>query len=346
MPDIDLTQEKIPPGQQLVARDKWPIIGEHKPANSTQPWQLTFSGLVKNSITFTAQDLQALPQTSIHMDIHCVTRWSRQKMTFTGVLLSDLLEKAIPDSSAAYLSFISRSERKHSTSLPLQTAMELQTLIANQVDGQPLHLDHGGPIRNIVPGRYFYKSVKWLEEIELLSEDRLGFWEAETGYHNNADYWLEERYMAPTIDRRTAIKLIESRDFSGKDLRSIDASKRDLGGLKAVESLLRDADFRKSNLENADFTDANLSNAHLENSDLRGVIFTRTDLEGANLSGADLRGAQFDGCSLIGSSFCETRQDGSIAGAKFDGSTQIDESLLQPLTSEQIEYVKSQLKNT
>ena len=343
MTTIDLTEDKIPPGQQLVANDKWPIIGERKPANSTQPWQLTFSGLVKNTFTFSADELLAMPQTSLYMDIHCVTRWSRQKVTFTGVLLADLIAKVVPEESANFLSFVSRSDRKHSTSLPLQTARDLNTLIALKVDGQPLCIDHGGPIRNIVPGRYFYKSVKWLQEVEVLAEDRLGFWEAETGYHNNADYWLEERYMAPTIDRRTAIKLIESRDFAGMDLRSIDASKRDLSGLNAVGSLLRDADFRRSDLSGADFTDANLSNAHFEHSDLRGVTFKGTDLEGANLSGADLRGTKFENCSLIGSSFIQTEVDGSRLAVKVDASTEIADSMLQPLTADQVNFLKSVL---
>ena len=121
---------------------------------------------------------------------------------------------------------------------------------------------HGGPIRNIVPRKYFYKSVKWLEKIELLSEDRLGYWEADTGYHNLADPWKEQRYMASTIDRRTAAKLIESKDFSNRDLRSIDASNRNLDGLNASGASLRDASFEQCSLVGADFSNANLSNAN------------------------------------------------------------------------------------
>lgn len=337
---IDLTTEKIPSGQQLIAADKWPIIGEKRPADSDAPWQLTFSGLLNEPTTFSKTDLAELPQTTLKMDIHCVTRWSKQQMEFTGVLLSDLLDKVGVQPEAKFLSLIARSERRHSTSLPIETACKLQTIIALQVNGQELDQQHGGPIRNIVPGRYFYKSVKWLQEVELLAEDRLGFWEAETGYHNNADPWLEERYMAPTIDRRTAIKLIESRDFSDKDLRSIDASKRDLAGLKAVKSLLRDANFRKSNLSQADFTDANLANAHLEECDLRGVKFLRTDLEGANLSGADLRQTDFTDCSLIGCSFTETHSDGTELSSIIDESTVLPDAVLEPLTETQLAFIR------
>ena len=226
----------------------------------------------------------------------------------------------------------------------IEQAIQCRTLIATHVDGEPLGIDHGGPIRNIVPGRYFYKSVKWLESIELLADDRLGFWEAETGYHNHADPWREERYMVPSIDRRTAIKLIESLDFSGQDLRSIDASNRKLVGLNAREALLRDADFRNSDLANADFSGANLSNAHFEKSNLQRANFTGADLEGANLSGADLRFADLTGCSLIGSSFQENG-DGSTLAAQLDRSTTLPLEILKPLTQDQRQFVQQSLKS-
>ncbi len=68
----------------------------------------------------------------------------------------------------------------------------------------PCPVEHGGPLRMIVPGKYFYKSVKWLEAIERLPADRLGYWEAEAGYHNAADPWLEQRYVASSLTRQQA----------------------------------------------------------------------------------------------------------------------------------------------
>lgn len=320
---------------------KWPIIGERKPAQSNAPWELHGCGLVEQGRSFSLSELAVMKQTELRMDIHCVTRWSRQDVTFTGVLLAELLRQLQPMPAARFISFVSRSERNHATSLPLDVACDLNTLIALQVDGRDLEVDHGGPIRNIVPGRYFYKSVKWLEAIELLPQDRLGFWEAQTGYHNNADPWAEERYMAASIDRRTAIKLIESKNFSGRDLRSIDASHRDLSGLIARQALLRDANFRHAVLHNADFTEANLSNAHLQQSDLRGTQFFKTDLEGANLSGADLRNTNFEGSSLIGCSFVEYQADGTMRGAVIDDTTRLPTEILEPLTPQQSEFLRA-----
>lgn len=330
--------ERLPPNQQLVAPDKWPVIGERNPAAGLRP-ELRIHGLVGSPQIWTTAQLAELPQTTIQLDLHCVTRWSKFDLQFSGVLLRDLLRLAQPDPAAKYISFIAHSDRRHSTSLPLADALELNTLLATHVDGQPLPVEHGGPIRNIVPLRYLYKSVKWLAELELLPADRLGYWEAESGYHNMADPWKEQRYLAPTLDRRAAAKLIESRDFSGHDLLSIDASQRELNGLRARAALLRNADFRNSQLQRADFAQANLSNAHFEHADLRNADFQGADLEGACFAGADLRGANFSGSSLFGASFFSGAGESRLA-ARLDSTTNIPAACLPPLTPEQLDFVQ------
>src|SRR5207253_4685606 len=142
---------------------------------------------------------------------------------FTAAPLARLLEESHPLPEPRFVSFVARSERNHSTSLPLAGLLELDAPIALEHEGEPLESGHGGPVRMVVPGRYFYKSVKWLERIDALVEDRLGYWEAEAGYHNTGDPWREERYMAPNLDRRLLQRALAARDFSGLDLRSVDA---------------------------------------------------------------------------------------------------------------------------
>lgn len=334
--------KSLPPGQQLVAPGKWPIIGEKEPASVPSQWQLTISGNCANPVTFSLDELRALPQVHRVIDIHCVTRWSKLGVHFTGIELSHLLSLVRPNQDANYISFVSHSARRHATSLTLTTAIEQQTLIALSVDNQPLPIEHGGPIRNIVPGRYFYKSVKWLTEIELLETDQLGFWEAESGYHNQADPWKEQRYLVPNIDKRYAAELISAKDFSGLDLLSLSASNRDLSGLQAVEAKLRNADFSGSNLQGANFRRANLSNANLQDANLSDSDFTEADLEGANFTGANLSGAKLTRCSLIGSSFFDPMR-GEISGALFDQHTEISEDVIAPLFPEQQEFVRKKL---
>ena len=62
-----------------------------------------------------------------------------------------------------------------------------------EYDGKPLAPEHGGPARLVVPGRYFWKSAKWVRGLRIQDQDQSGFWES-LGYHNRGDQWLEERY--------------------------------------------------------------------------------------------------------------------------------------------------------
>ncbi|MEM9941616.1 MAG: molybdopterin-dependent oxidoreductase [Planctomycetota bacterium] len=334
-------ESRIPPGQQLVRPGRWPIVGEKEPADHRGPWTLEV-GLDSDIRSFSMEDLQQLPQTEMELDIHCVTRWSKLDANFAGVLLQDLLKASFPDSNRRFVSFVSHSNQNHSSSIELPTAIQLKTLIALQYEGQPLEVRHGGPVRNIVPKRYFYKSVKWLRRIDLLEVDRLGYWESETGYHNLADPWKQQRYMVPNVDRRTALQLIGSKDFSGRDLRSIDASDRDLSGLKAESSALRDANFGLAKLQRANFRNAILSNAHFQNADLRNADLTAADIEGADFSGADLRGANLTGCSLVGTSFFSITE-GSKLECIIDANTVIPDEILTPLTESQLAFIKHKI---
>jgi hypothetical protein len=304
----------LPPNQHLAAPGKWPVVGEKAPrAGDDDSWSVTVAGLARQPVTLTLEAIAAMPQTERVIDIHCVTRWSKPGVVFSGVPLADLLAPCLPLPEARFLSFVARSERNHSTSLPLDDALALGTLVALTADGAPLAPEHGGPVRTVVPGRYFYKSLKWLERIDLLAEDRLGYWEAETGYHNGGDPWREERYIAPDAPRHIVEKALRMRDFSGLDLRGIDARGRDLTGLVAREAKLRDAHFENAHLARADFSGANLSNAHLQGANLRNADFRGADVEGAAFDSADLTGADFTRASLFGATFVGAILDSAFA---------------------------------
>jgi hypothetical protein len=226
--------------------------------------------------------------------------------------------------------------------LPLSDALQLGTLIAMTYEGQPLSIEHGGPIRSVVPNRYFYKSVKWLTQIDVLSEDRLGYWEAMAGYHNHADPWQEERFIASTISKKEAAALLRRKDLSARELLGLDGSGRELSSLVAPKALLRNADFRRAKLAGAIFDDANLSNARFEAADLSGASFLNADLEGANLSGANLRGADFRGGSLFGATFVES-ESGQVLAAILDSRTKFDDASLEALTPAQADFIRSAL---
>jgi DMSO/TMAO reductase YedYZ molybdopterin-dependent catalytic subunit len=335
---------KLPPGQQLAARGKWPLVGERAPAGETNDvrlarWTVEVGGLVERPRSFRREELRAIGMREHAIDVHCVTRWSMLGVRFGGILLAELLDGVGVLSEARFVSFVADSDRGHSTSLPLADALALGVMLAMRAGGRPLGVEHGGPVRVVTPGRYFYKSLKWLTRIELLAEDRLGYWEQTAGYHNAADPWLEQHYLAPGLSRSEMAAALATRDWSGRDLRSIDAAGHCLEGLVAANAILRDANFRAARLNGANFAGANLSNAHLQRADLRAASFREADVEGANFCGADLRGADLTGASLVGVSF----DDGAGLAARFNAATQFDDARLDDLGPAQAEFVRQRM---
>jgi DMSO/TMAO reductase YedYZ molybdopterin-dependent catalytic subunit len=161
------------------------------PQTDLSTWDFKVFGEVAEPITLTYDELQALPQTEITTDIHCVTRWSRFDTSFKGVRWRELAKLVRPRPSARFV--VAHAEQGFTANLPLAALEEEQSLVAWEADGEPLEPDHGWPLRLVVPSRYFWKSAKWLRGLELVAADQPGFWER-YGYHNEADYWKEERY--------------------------------------------------------------------------------------------------------------------------------------------------------
>lgn len=341
-----MNQHRLPPGQQLTAAGKWPIVGEKQPAPMVTPWALTVSGLVAHSRLWSLEQLLELPSAERRIDIHCVTRWSKFDMLFGGVRLADVLAATEPSAEAKFLSFVAHSERRHSTSLPLAEAIQLDAMLALSAAGQPLGIEHGGPLRLVVPGKYFYKSLKWLTEIRVLAQDELGFWEGKAGYHNEADPWREQRYVAPNLNRMQVAKAFTQRNFAGLEFQSLEARGIALPGLDATGAILRNADFRDARLTEANFTAANLSNAHFHGADLRKASFRSADVEGADFSAADLRGCDFRGASLLGTTFvAPTKTTAAAPGsppaqqAMLDRTTRLDPEQLSQLSPLQADFL-------
>jgi DMSO/TMAO reductase YedYZ molybdopterin-dependent catalytic subunit len=181
---------RLPPGQYLT--EKWPVLHAGTvPETDLSTWDLRVFGAVENPITLSWAELTALPSREITTDIHCVTRWSRFDASFKGVHWSELAKLVTPKPSARYV--LAHAEQDFTANVPLAALEDDEALLAYEADGEPLTPDHGWPLRLVIPKRYFWKSAKWLRGIELLDHDEPGFWER-LGYHNEADYWKEERY--------------------------------------------------------------------------------------------------------------------------------------------------------
>jgi DMSO/TMAO reductase YedYZ molybdopterin-dependent catalytic subunit len=77
--------------------------------------------------------------------------------------------------------------------MPVGAFFADDALLADKHDGEPISLEHGGPLRLIIPRLYAWKSAKWVRRIEFLADNKAGYWE-QGGYHMNGDPWREERY--------------------------------------------------------------------------------------------------------------------------------------------------------
>jgi DMSO/TMAO reductase YedYZ molybdopterin-dependent catalytic subunit len=188
--DAGYDPARLPPGQYLT--EKWPVLHAGSvPESDLATWDFRVFGEVEQPVTLSWDELQALPSKEIELDIHCVTRWSRFDARFRGVHWSELAKLVRPKPAARYV--VAHAEHGFTANVPLTALEEENALIAYEADGEPLTPDHGWPLRLVIPSTYFWKSAKWLRGIELTAADQPGFWER-YGYHNDADYWREERY--------------------------------------------------------------------------------------------------------------------------------------------------------
>ncbi len=189
-PRVVKDPHRLPPGQVLT--QKWPVLSYGStPRYDMTKWRLRLYGEVEAPTTLTWDEVRKQPSMAITADMHCVTTWSRLDNAWEGIAFEDLVALVKPRSHAAYV--IAHCDADYTTSLSVEILADHDVLIAYRHDGAELTADHGGPLRLVVPKRYAWKSAKWLEGLEWVEHDRLGFWER-NGYNNAADPWKEERY--------------------------------------------------------------------------------------------------------------------------------------------------------
>ncbi|MBD9680332.1 sulfite oxidase-like oxidoreductase [Pseudomonas sp. PDM18] len=187
--------ERLPPGQVLTER--FPILHEGEvPEYDRATWRLRLSGALSKTLELSLDDLLALPQRELVCDIHCVTRWSKFDTAWRGVHLSDLLAHYGVEPTGQFV--MAHADHDYETNLPLQDLLRPDSLFATHYAGEPLTPVHGWPLRLVIAGRYFWKSAKWLRELQFSDSDRPGFWER-NGFHNEADPFREERFSGEAL---------------------------------------------------------------------------------------------------------------------------------------------------
>lgn len=181
---------RLPPGQHLTK--DFPVLSAGPtPRIRTENWSFTLKLGIKPAKTWNWAEFNALPQTKIHNDIHCVTTWSKFDTNWEGVLVDDILAAAGVEASTPYM--LAQSYDGYTTNVPFADLTHGRGMVALRYEGQPITPEHGGPARLLVPHLYFWKSAKWINTLQFTNRDEAGFWELR-GYHIYGDPWQEQRF--------------------------------------------------------------------------------------------------------------------------------------------------------
>jgi len=158
----------------------------YQPHRDDSTYRLAIGGMVRNTADLRLDDLRAMPQIGLTRDFQCVTGWRVKEVPWSGVLLRDLLDQAgiSPQASALRLTSF---DGAYTESLTLEQARRSDVLVALQMYGKPVTRAHGGPVRLYVAPMYGYKSLKWLDGIQVTDQVIPGYWE-ERGY--DVDAWI------------------------------------------------------------------------------------------------------------------------------------------------------------
>ena len=184
----DADPARVPPGQYVT--NDFPVLSAGPtPHIRLADWTFTLRGLLDTPISWTWDQLRALPNETVTVDIHCVTKWSKLGTVWTGVSLDTLLNGV--ETAADYA--LAFSDGGYTTNVPLADLTGGKAWVAYEYNGDPLDPVHGGPARLLVPHLYFWKSAKWVRGLELSEAEVPGFWEG-YGYHIYGDPWKEQRY--------------------------------------------------------------------------------------------------------------------------------------------------------
>jgi DMSO/TMAO reductase YedYZ molybdopterin-dependent catalytic subunit len=180
---------RLPPGQRALQALK--PMGGDEGDGKVETFRFKVHGAVKKPFEVDYKALLALPQVQKEADVHCVTGWSLLGGLWKGVQIATLANLAEVKPDAKYVIF--EAANGYTANVPLAEATKDTCMVTYRLNGKPLSLDHGAPVRGLVPDLYFWKSAKWITGIKFVREDQPGYWETR-GYNNHGDPWKEQRY--------------------------------------------------------------------------------------------------------------------------------------------------------
>ncbi|QMU68543.1 sulfite oxidase-like oxidoreductase [Streptacidiphilus sp. P02-A3a] len=182
----------LPPGQR--EQRGWPVL-HYGPVPRFKPrtWDFQVFGATGDGAktSWDHERFMALPRVAVTADFHCVTRFSMLGSRWGGVAARTVLDLVPPAPGTTHV--MVWAEYGYSANLRMADFAAPETVFATHRNGEALTVEHGFPVRLVVPGLYAWKGPKWVRAVEYMTADRRGFWE-ERGYHNLGDPWAEQRF--------------------------------------------------------------------------------------------------------------------------------------------------------
>jgi DMSO/TMAO reductase YedYZ molybdopterin-dependent catalytic subunit len=187
-----------------VTPNRWFFVRSHfeTPQTDIDGWQLSVGGCVERPLEFTWRDLEAFPRRSVFATMECAgngrsflrtyvegVQWTAGAVghaEWSGVPLRTVLERAGVKPATREIVFYGADSGLEkgcaepvafARSLPLNKALQSDTLLATHMNGELLEPCHGYPLRLIVPGWYGVASVKWLTRIEAAEQPFKGYFQ-------------------------------------------------------------------------------------------------------------------------------------------------------------------------
>lgn len=170
-----MSQPPLPPGQYESA--EFPRFGLSQFASrmpaATEHLAVVIGGDVQNPMTISS-DFKRLTRREQTSDFHCVTTWSCRSLRWGGYRFADFYKYFAAPIAGAYPEatfVVIHGKDGYRSSLPLEDLLAPEVLLADTLNGEPLTIEHGAPLRLVAPAHYGYKGVKHIVSIEFFRSD-------------------------------------------------------------------------------------------------------------------------------------------------------------------------------
>src|SRR3990172_6914559 len=180
--------------------------GGDYPNIDAQAWRLEIAGLVERPLSLSLDDLKTMPQLIQMRTLECISNPVGGKLisnaVWRGVRLADVLDMAGVRGRALELKI--EGADGYSTSIPFELGRHPDSLLAYEMNEEPLPRKNGFPVRCLFPGKYGQKQPKWIARIELIDEPYPRHWERQR-WANDASVGIQSRIDRPASGERVAV---------------------------------------------------------------------------------------------------------------------------------------------